>query len=729
SEALSATRAAAAADPSAPAPRMLAAHLWRELGRDIDAAEAAADAADALRARDPERALSLVAMAMGLDPHDPARADALARELAANDRHEASIAVRADAVRRTPDADTRRALLLAAAEQAEMSDRPALAASFLTRAFDAEPHLEVLYEPLDADLAAAGATLERAVLLEEMAAAASEESRATWLTRAAEARLELPGDGMWEAELRARALELDPEDAGNLEAIREQSRAQGDERLLADALERALLRGRWSGAAPQAVMLQELAAIAEEALGATARAAWAWRRLQAIDPSAPAPARQLERLQPALEAHERRMEQLENELRVAIGELRVDAKRRLALHLRDDPARRRRAVGLFRDVFDVEPESPNVADALQRLLRLEGDEYGEARTLAARAEAATNRTERLRTLTRLATLHVMRRDLREAAHACRRVLEELPGHRECSIRLRRAASRLRDRELLREALASEAQMPLPAAERARTLTALALELEIAGSVEEAISCAEAALSADPSSAEAALLVSRHLEVVEQPRAALGMVRAHFGDSPPILEAWARVARDSGEREVMREALDVWAQVAPYDPEPWSMRLTAFPSAESDAALESAIEGALAPEHVTPSLATPVARAVARLGERAPASATRLAIRAADAFGPHGDVLRELAGRLSETTGDHALVRDALERRIATQVDLPRLELLRALAKRQAETNDRAAEARTHLRVLAASPRDEATLARLESLYSETGEVERLLAVL
>src|SRR5690606_24476501 len=106
------------------------------------------------------------------------------------------------------------------------------------------------------------------------------------------------------------------------------------------------------------------------------------------------------------------------------------------------------------------------------------------------------------------------------------------------------------------------------------------------------SCAEAALAADSGSAEAALLVVRHLESVEQPRAALGMVRGLFGDSPPVLEAWARVARDSGEREVMREALDAWAHVAPYDPEPSAMRLLAFPSAEPDDSIASAIEDAL-----------------------------------------------------------------------------------------------------------------------------------------
>ncbi|HJL14137.1 MAG TPA: hypothetical protein RMH99_00705, partial [Sandaracinaceae bacterium LLY-WYZ-13_1] len=268
SEALGATRAAASAAPDDPSPLALAAILWRELGRPEDAAAAAVDAAARVRDSDPSRALSLVAVAQGLDPGSPELAEAYATALAEAGLVEAAIAVRADGVRRTRDPDARRALLLAAAEQAELADRPALAAALLTRAFDAEPHLEVLYEPLDADLAESGATLERAVLLEEMAAAASDDARAQWLERAAAARLDLPGDGAWEAELRARALELEPENDANLQYVRDEAAAHDDPRLLADTLERALTRGRWSGAKPQARMLEELARLAEERLAA-----------------------------------------------------------------------------------------------------------------------------------------------------------------------------------------------------------------------------------------------------------------------------------------------------------------------------------------------------------------------------------------------------------------------------------------------------------------------------
>lgn len=700
SEALGALRAAAA-DASDPEPLALSVHLWRELGRPKDAAKAAAEAADRVRPDDPGRALALSALALGCDPGSPERAEAYAAELARSGHAEAAIAVRAHAARRTNDDDLRRSLLLAAAEQAELADRADVAAELLIRAFDAEPHVDVLYEPLAADLAQA--PLERALLLEEIAAAAPEETRAGWLVRAADARLELPDDGVWEVELRTRALELDPDDDACWRAIREQAAAQGDPRVLADALERALRRGPWPSAEAERRALEELARLAEE-LDAPLRAAWAWTRLGALTPDDPAPARELARLAPAIEAH------------------RADAPR--AERLEDDPERRREALARYRERIE---RDPGCADALERLERLLGEP---STALERRAVSAPRRAERARAGVRLAALAALEGRFEDAARACRRVLEEVPSHREASLRLRRAASRLGDPELLREALAAESALALPPGERARVLTALALELEDADSIDEAISCAEAALTCDPGSAEAALLVTRHLDAVEQPRAALGVVRALFGDSPPILEAWARVARGSGERDAMLEALDAWARAAPYDPEPRAVRLAAFSAAETPSSLATAIEDALAPARLTPRVAAPLAPAIGRLAELGDVErAAELAVRAADALGPHGDPLRELAGQLAAASGRHELRRAALERRLGPQIDDARVELLHELAALHRDAGDRAAEARTHLRVLAVRPHEPRALERLQTLYAETGETDRLMAAL
>lgn len=722
SEALGALRAAAAANPHDPEPLALSAYVWRELGRPRDAADAAARAAERMRDRDPKQALSLAALALALDPRAPGRAEAYAAELASNGLTEASVAVLADAARHSDDADTRRARLLAAAEQAELSDRPDRAADLLTRAFDAEPHVDLLYEPLDTDLAQANAPLERAVLLEEIAAAAPRELQASWLVRAADARFDVPGDAWWETELRIRALELAPDDAACWRAVREQAEASGDPRLLADALERALSRGVFLDPTNERRALEELARLAEDALDAPLRAAWALERLRASAPNDPAPRRALERLAPRIAAHRARRAELERDARFRAREL--------ADHLFDDPERRREALALHRALLDATPDDTTLGDAVERLARLLGDDLAEAGALELRAEHAPSRAERVRLRLRLAALTALAGRWADAASACKRILEELPSHREAALRLRRAASRLGDRALLREALQAETALALPPLERARALTALARELEDAGSLDEAVSCADAALAADPSSAEAALSIVRHVGAVGQPRAVLGLARALFGDAPPILEAWARATRDRGEQETMLEALEAWARVAPYDPGPWAERLSAIAAIETTSSLAAAIEGALEPERLVPSLAQPIATAIARLAELGDvATAARLAVRASDAFGPHGAALRELAGQLAAVTGERTLVRAALERRIAPRLGDERVELLHELAALHRDVGDRAAEARTHLRVLAVRTHDPRSLARLVALYAETNETERMMAAL
>lgn len=587
SEALGALRAATVVDPNDPEPPALAAQLWRELGRPEEAARAATEAAD--RSPDPARALGLAARALDLEPSSPERAETYATQLERTGRTDAAIAIRAEAARRTREPDARRSMLLAAAELAELEDHPRVSAELLVRAFDAEPHVDILYEPLDADLAQAGATLERALMLEEFALAAPAEARADWLVRAADARAELREDPAWETELRARALER------------------------------------------------------------------------------------------------------------------------------------------YRDPSAATPEDPELGETAERLRALVGDETGRSTLLGLGARRDSGADAVQRSLRR-AGLAALSGAWEEVANACRAALGELPNHREAALRLRRAAERLGDEGLLREALSIEAKQSLPAHEQARVLSALALCLEESGSVTEALACAERALAAEPRSAEAALLLARHLAAAERPQAVLEVVRGLFGESPPLLEAWARVARDSGDRRSMFEALEEWARSDPYDPEPWIMRLTTFPSAQTARALERAVEGALAPEHLVPALARPLAAALTRLAELgAVERAATLAVQAADALGEHSEPLRALARSLAGAANVRSLRVAVLERRVASQRGDERVELLHAIA--QLHERDPSAEARTHLRVLAARAYEPRSLARLAELYEAAGATERLLAVL
>lgn len=707
SEALGALRAAAT-ESSDPEPLALSAQIWRELERSEEASNAAAEAS--ARASGTESALTLAALALELAPGSAERAEAYAAELTQSGRISAAIAVRADAARRVNDDDARRSLLLSAAEQAELEGRLDLAADLLARAFDAEPHVDLLYEPLAADLASA--PLERAILLEEIAAAAPPEMQASWLIRAADAWLELPEDGTWEAELRIRALELEPENEACWRALREQAAARGDPRLMADGLERALSRGAWSSVERRRLALEELAELAERMLDAPRRAEWAWREIAALAPNDPVPAQELARLEPRLAAHRARLDALEAS----------NNARELAEQLRDDPAERRRALSIYREWAQ---EDIAASDALERLERLLGEpEVG----LELKAMHAPNRADRVRAAMRWAATAAMAGRFDDARRACRSVLEEFPTHREAALRLRRAARRLGDSDGLSEALTIELAQELPPAEKARLEIALATVLEQAERVDEAIALAEAALERDPTNGEAALLIVRHPKSVSKPKATFERVRMLLGDSPALAKARASVLVD--EPDALALELAQWAALAPYDPEPALLGLSAF--IEHADLLAAAIERGLAPERLVPSLSAPLASAITHLAESSDTSleqAAALAVRAADAFGPHGATLRELAGTLALSTGNTQLRRAALERRVAVPTESRRVELLHELAALHREEGDRAAEARTHLRILAIEPHESGALERLQRLYAETGETDRLMAAL
>src|SRR5690606_41335415 len=107
----------------------------------------------------------------------------------------------------------------------------------------------------------------------------------------------------------------------------------------------------------------------------------------------------------------------------------------------------------------------------------------------------------------------------------------------------------------------------------------------------------------------------------------------------------------------------------------------------------------------------------------------MAGRAGRALGPRGDPLGELAGALAAASGRHELRRAALARRLGPQIAAARVELLHELAALHRDAGDRAAEARTHLRVLAVRPHEPRALERLQTLYAETGETDRLMAAL
>ena len=396
--------------------------------------------AERASAEDRERAGYFVLAAWCAAPERERAREALLGALASSGRALGAIALRAVLASREKSGDARRTLLLTAAERAELEERPLLAADLLLRELDTEPDLDVVYEPLDADLASAGAMIERAVVLEEIAAGSMPESRGHWLTRAAQARLELPGDGAWEAELRVRCLEQEPEDAAAMDAVRRQAEASADPLLLADALERAARATGWTDATMRRAALEELAIVSDSQTHEPLRAAWARSVAAALggEPMSKAPAR----FEPATRPLMGRAAELERMSRQGTDEERPVATRELARILAQDPERRDRVVALLTESLAVTWDD-QAATILERIHALRGETDAQIAVLEARAEHEPKRIEKVRRLMRIAALHAARGTARDVAGACLRALDEVPGHRDARGAAPAPASRAR----------------------------------------------------------------------------------------------------------------------------------------------------------------------------------------------------------------------------------------------------------------------------------------------
>ncbi len=192
----------------------LLAALLEERGKAAEAADARLAQAARYEASSSERCRFLIATAWWTAPDHLAATEAYATLLAREGKAHAAVAVRADAARKARSVDARCAGWIAAAEHAEWLEEPLWAADFLLRALDTAPGLEVLHEPVDLDLRAAGAALERAIVLEEIARNAPRDGKAEAFERAADAWREQPGGDAWAEVLRTEATRGEAEPRG-----------------------------------------------------------------------------------------------------------------------------------------------------------------------------------------------------------------------------------------------------------------------------------------------------------------------------------------------------------------------------------------------------------------------------------------------------------------------------------------------------------------------------------
>jgi hypothetical protein len=184
---------AAAEYPEEPAPHESMAQILADRDQLPLAAAHARMAASYYAAREPERALTLHALAYGWHPIDAQLAAEYGSALEAHGRPEAAVAVLAQTARNLSGRE-RRAALEQAARLAEHHDRRDLRAELLLEIYDEDPSYIAIHAGLDASLDRPGLEAEHAALLEVLARRCSDARKPSLLVRAGEALARIDGE-------------------------------------------------------------------------------------------------------------------------------------------------------------------------------------------------------------------------------------------------------------------------------------------------------------------------------------------------------------------------------------------------------------------------------------------------------------------------------------------------------------------------------------------------------
>ncbi len=702
-------------------------------GREQHATLLAHQAARALPPTASHRRTALAIWACTTSPEAPDVRFETAALLIETGRVHAAIALLLEAAALSSDPARARQFRVRAAEMAERAERPDLAATALLEAFEAEPDLEVLHEALVVDLEAIGDPAYHALILEEVASSGGER-RFEWALAAALRHLEL-GEAEAAAEMAGRALLERPDDSSALEALSTACARCRDEPLEADWLER-IVRA-WSGRDPQRVVavLERLAHLCSERLQSPPRALWAWSRLESLlgTPAVrEAAASWRERARTRRQALALAERELEGQ-RTAAPERVAEARRTLASLLRDWPDDRRRAAALYQEVLAQDPQDEVAHASLERILRALGEESARTAALEVWMRHAAPGARRVRIAERLASLYAWEGRWEACARALLEACEHAPPSRSLALRLERAARRLGDPALLRDALSLQLRTSTEKAWIVRARAALAATLESLDRGQEAAEEALQALQAAPTHAEAAAVLLRQLHELSPQRLQRGVeaLCEALGESAPLWRRAAQTAEQHGLHALAAEWFLEAARLPPPDP---ALAITALRHAVETARpdlVRRAASRLMDVAHLSPHKAAACyATVLERLARAGSAElAVTIAIEALDGL---ACIPAEVATRcldVAETCDDPRLRHMALERCIARTRGKRRLSLLKALAAVHRETNQTYAEMRAWLRVLHEHPEDDGALKRLTHLLEHCADYERLVEVL
>ncbi|MDH5674729.1 MAG: hypothetical protein OEZ06_21555 [Myxococcales bacterium] len=717
---------AAADDPEDSDPHELVAMLMLQRANPGGASAHARLAAASQQERKPQRARALLDWAWSNQPDDLPTALEYASALDQTGYRAAAVAVLGETAARAGDPDARRRLRLAGARRAEALGRRDLAADLLSDAFDTEPHVDLIYAALDADLAQEPEL--RLATLENVAASSPESQRGHWLNQAGMAALQVPGQedvALW---LFQEAVLADPRDGVSLSQLRSLARSRDQLWILAHCLH-AVAVATLAGGESASDLLDELGRVASDELDDPSFALAAYRRLERSEGLSESQRGRVQQLEQAASERHAALREAEARLAKASAAELPAASLTVAKLLSNEPEHWSRLLDLTRLAAAARIDPQWTRNQLDALYRQADDPQVLIRFLEAEAPHIRAPQERARWLARLASAHAVAGDAPAAMAVCEEQIEANPSDLMACLRLLRAARRTRDLGRQRRALQLLVDLTPDRRERSRALSKLARCQERLGDNDAAATTAAAALDADAGAADAALLLRRHAHRLEPHRALLALerIRAAMGDSRRALALATRAAAAAAP-ERLSEIAQSWIELLPVDADARAALLRARIMAKSPEALALAAQSALSS---TPSeaLLSTIRTAVDRLEElEAPGLAAEIAL---DLLRFQGRVDRPLAAHaatLGRRAGRSELVARALELHAAYLKGAERAHVLLDLAAHHAQSGHDAAQVRALLRALECAPENTAALDGLEEIFRNKGDVDRLLAV-
>lgn len=394
----------------------------------------------------------------------------------------------------------------------------------------------------------------------------------------------------------------------------------------------------------------------------------------------------------------------------------------------------------YAKLLAAQPGQAEVSERIEALAKRRGD-AGPGRDPATDAYIAElesrlatldeNAADEERTaLTELCRWHLIAGDLRRVVTCAQRLLTLLPGDTLAAARLWRATALGKDAGASREALVVLARSQARAVQ-ARTLAGLARLLERAGDFDAALECAEATLASQPTAADAGLIVLRHAHRLPPPRALslLSGLTALLGACPSLSMARVEAARACGERERALTALHELSADMPLLFEPKLVALDLHAEHTEPAPITAAALALLAISCDPPHVARAEAAVMRLVALQAPGPAARLSQHILDCRSKPDLAYATSAAELARVSGDPDLTTLALERVVSLLQGPGQIESLTAVAAHHRNREDRVAEVRAWLRVLALSPGHTRAIDELTRLFAESGDIARLLVVM